>query len=79
MRRGTLQAPLELEDLGLITIFVTVGILLRGRVNPIIPMTLVPVVGAFICGFGIGELPDFLSEGLSPVIKSTRGNLGMLA
>lgn len=74
-----MQAPLELADLGLITIFVTVGILLRGRVNPMIPITRAFVVSALIGRFGLDEIPDFLSEGLSPVIKSTRGNLGMLA
>ena len=69
-----MQAPLELADMGLITIFVTVGILLRGRVNPMIPKTRASVVGALIGGFGLGEIPDFLSEGLSLVINSTRGN-----
>ena len=65
-----MQAPLGLADTGLITIFVAAGILLRGRVNPMIPKTRASVVGALIGGFGLGELPDFLSEGLSPVIKA---------
>lgn len=54
-----MQSPLEIADMGLITIFVAAGILLRGRVNPIISMALVPVVGALIRGFGLGEIADF--------------------
>ena len=38
------------------------GILICGRVNPIISMALVPVVGALIRGFGLGEIADFFSE-----------------
>ena len=64
-----MQTSLGLTAMGLIIIFVTVGILIRGRVNPIIPMTLVPVVGALVCGFGLGEISDFFSEGLSSVIN----------
>ena len=64
-----MQTPLGLTTVGLLVIFVTVGILIRGRVNPIIPMTLVPVVGALVCGFGLGEISDFFSEGLSSVIN----------
>lgn len=55
--------------MGLAIIFVTVGILIRGRVNPIIPMTLVPVIGAVIAGFGIEDIADFFGEGLSSVIN----------
>ena len=72
-----MQTPLGLADTGLITIFVAAGILLRGQVNPVIPITRASVVGALIDGFGLGGIPDFLSEGLSSVIKSTRGNLGV--
>ena len=74
-----MQASLGLADMGLITIFVAAGFLLRDRVNPMIRITQASVVGALIGGFGLGEIPDFLSEGLGSVIKSTRGNLGMLA
>ena len=68
-----MQAPLELADMGLIATFVAAGILLRGRVNPMIPITRASVVGALIGGFGLGEIPDFLSEGLSSVIKRVKG------
>ena len=45
------------------------GIVIRGRVNPIISMALVPVVGALIRGFGLGEISDFFSEGLKSFIN----------
>ncbi|MDK8653484.1 CitMHS family transporter [Corynebacterium accolens] len=64
-----MQTSLGLTLMGLAIIFVTVGILIRGRVNPIIPMTLVPVIGAVIAGFGIEEIADFFGEGLSSVIN----------
>ncbi|WP_237791623.1 CitMHS family transporter [Corynebacterium accolens] len=64
-----MQTSLGLTLMGLAIIFVTVGILIRGRVNPIIPMTLVPVIGAVIAGFGIGDIADFFGEGLSSVIN----------
>lgn len=64
-----MQTSLGLTMMGLAIIFVTVGILIRGRVNPIIPMTLVPVIGAVIAGFGIEDIADFFGEGLSSVIN----------
>lgn len=64
-----MQTSLGLTLMGLAIIFVTVGILIRGRVNPIIPMTLVPVIGAVIAGFGIEDIADFFGEGLSSVIN----------
>lgn len=64
-----MQTSLGLALMGLAIIFVTVGILIRGRVNPIIPMTLVPVIGAVIAGFGIEDIADFFGEGLSSVIN----------
>lgn len=64
-----MQTSLGLTLMGLAIIFVTVGILIRGRVNPIIPMTLVPVIGAVITGFGVEDIADFFGEGLSSVIN----------
>lgn len=64
-----MQTSLGLTLMGLAIIFVTVGILIRGRVNPIIPMTLVPVIGAVMAGFGIEDIADFFGEGLSSVIN----------
>ena len=53
------------------------GLLICGRVNPIISMGLVPVVGALISGFGLGEKHLTFQRGLSSALKSTRGNVGM--
>ena len=64
-----MQTSLGLTLMGLAIIFVTVGILIRGRVNPIIPMTLVPVIGAVTAGFGVEDIADFFGEGLSSVIN----------
>lgn len=64
-----MQTSLGLTLMGLAIIFVTVGILIRGHVNPIIPMTLVPVIGAVITGFGVEDIADFFGEGLSSVIN----------
>ncbi|MBK4161655.1 CitMHS family transporter [Corynebacterium macginleyi] len=64
-----MQTSFGLAFIGLAIIVVTVGILIRGRVNPIIPMTLVPVIGALIAGFGIEDIANFFGEGLSSVIN----------
>ncbi|WP_410980772.1 hypothetical protein [Bacillus subtilis] len=50
---ATMQSPGGLTAIGLGIIIVTVGILLRGRSNPTVVMTLVPVVGALVAGYGI--------------------------
>ena len=55
--------------MGLTRTSAAAGILIRGRVNPIISMALIPVVGAFIWGFGLGEISDFFSEGLNSIIN----------
>ena len=54
-----MQTPLGLTIMGLLIIAVTVGILIRGKANPIIPMTLVPAIGVFILGYGFEDLADF--------------------
>lgn len=64
-----MQTSFGLAFIGLAIIVVTVGILIRGRVNPIIPMTLVPVIGAVIAGFGVEDIANFFGEGLSSVIN----------
>ncbi|HIW90497.1 MAG TPA: citrate:proton symporter [Candidatus Corynebacterium avicola] len=64
-----MQSAGGLTFVGLGIIAVTVGILLRGRSNPIVVMTLVPVVGALIAGYGIQKIGDFYSEGLESVMS----------
>lgn len=64
-----LHTPAGLTVAGLLIIFVTVGVLIHGKVNPIVPMTLVPVAGALALGFTLTEISEFFSEGLSSVIN----------
>ena len=64
-----MQTSLGLTLMGLVIIFLTVGILIRGKTNPIVPMTLVPVAGALLCGYGLGEISDFFSSGLESVMN----------
>lgn len=65
----TMQSAGGLTIVGLGIIAVTVGILLRGRSNPIVVMTLVPVIGALIAGYGIQSIGDFYGEGLESVMN----------
>ena len=64
-----LHSPTALTIIGLIVIGSTVAILIRGKVSPIIPMTLVPIVGALVAGFGLPDIADFFGEGLTSVIN----------
>ncbi|MDD7581884.1 CitMHS family transporter [Corynebacterium sp. 32222D000AT] len=64
-----MQTPLGLTLMGLAIIIITVTILIRGRTTPLVPMTIVPVVGALIAGFGFGEIGDFFEEGLGSVMN----------
>ena len=64
-----MQSGLGLTIAGLLIIVVTVGLLIRGKMNPIVPMTLVPAAGALIIGYGLSDLSDFFSDGLSSVMN----------
>lgn len=64
-----MASPLALTLVGLATIVVTVAILIRGKMHPIVPMTLVPIVGALITGHGVEQIADFYNEGLGSVMK----------
>lgn len=63
-----MTSPLALTLIGLAIILVTVGVLLKGKMHPIIAMTLIPIVGALLTGFGVGEITDFYGEGLDRVM-----------
>ncbi|WP_129658159.1 CitMHS family transporter [Rothia halotolerans] len=54
---------------GLAIILITVGLLIWGRVSPVVAMVLIPVVGAFAIGFGPGEIGEFFSSGLDSVMS----------
>ena len=63
-----MTSPLALTLIGLAIILVTVGVLLKGKMHPIIAMTLIPIVGALLTGFGVGEITDFYGDGLDRVM-----------
>ncbi len=58
-----------LTTVGLGIIVVTVGLLIWGRVSPVVAMVLIPIVGAFSAGFGLEDLQDFFSSGLDSVMS----------
>src|SRR5699024_7813269 len=58
-----------LSIIGSITILVIVILLLSGRLTPIIPLVLVPIVSALIAGFNVSEIGEFFEEGIGSVIS----------
>ncbi|GAB94961.1 CitMHS family citrate-Mg2+:H+ or citrate-Ca2+:H+ symporter [Kineosphaera limosa] len=58
-----------LTAVGLSIIVITVGLLIWGRVAPVVAMVLVPVVGALATGFGLDQIQEFFAEGLSSVMN----------
>ncbi|MFD1065037.1 CitMHS family transporter [Oceanobacillus locisalsi] len=57
-----------LSLIGFLTILAIVILLIRGKVQPIIAMVLIPILGAFIAGFGLGEIGEFFNEGIATVM-----------
>lgn len=58
-----------LAFIGLVTIVLVVGFLLLGRMSPIVALTLVPIGGALVAGFGPEALTEFFNDGLSRVMQ----------
>lgn len=58
-----------LAFIGLVTIVLVVGFLLLGRMSPIVALTLVPIGGAFVAGFGPEALTGFFNDGLGRVMQ----------
>src|SRR5699024_88816 len=58
-----------LSFIGLITILLIVAILLRGKLIPVIPLVLIPIIAAFAAGFNFAEIGEFFNEGISGVIN----------
>ena len=65
----TTEPDLVLTIAGLAIIAVTVGLLIWGKVSPVVAMALVPTVGAIVLGFGVGDLQSFFSSGLDQVMN----------
>jgi citrate-Mg2+:H+ or citrate-Ca2+:H+ symporter, CitMHS family len=58
-----------LAFIGLVTIVLVVSFLLLGRMSPIVALTLVPLGGALVAGFGPEALTEFFNDGLSRVMQ----------
>ncbi|MFA1819756.1 CitMHS family transporter [Virgibacillus oceani] len=58
-----------LSLIGFATIITIVVLLIRGKMTPIIPLVVVPIIGALVAGFQITELGDFFSDGIASVIQ----------
>ncbi|PWA08018.1 citrate transporter [Pueribacillus theae] len=58
-----------LSLIGFITILIIVALLLSGKLTPMIPLVLIPIIGAFAAGFGFGEIGGFFNDGIGDVIN----------
>ncbi|WP_410219139.1 CitMHS family transporter [Paracoccus sp. (in: a-proteobacteria)] len=58
-----------LAFIGLVTIVLVVGFLLLGKMSPIVALTLVPIAGALLAGFGPEALGGFFNDGLARVMQ----------
>lgn len=59
---------MSLSLIGFVTILVIVLILISGRMTPIIPLLLIPILGAFATGFGMSKIGDFFGDGVADVM-----------
>lgn len=57
-----------LTAVGLTVTLTIIILLLMGRVSPLVGLTLVPIVGALIVGFGVTEIGEFFESGLDSVM-----------
>ena len=60
-----------LTVIGFLTIFVILAVLLANRASAVVALILVPVIAAFVAGFGIGEVGGFITAGLNGVVGVT--------
>lgn len=58
-----------LSLIGFLTIIIIVVLLLRGKVIPIIPLVIIPIIAAFVAGFGLADIGGFFEDGLSTVVN----------
>ena len=55
--------------IGVLIIVTIVVLLLTGKVNPILAMSIIPLIGAFIAGFTPSEISTFFESGITKVTK----------
>lgn len=58
-----------LTVIGLLIIITIVGLLMWGKISPIVGMVLVPIVGAFAAGFNPSEIMAFTESGIGTVMN----------
>lgn len=58
-----------LSLIGFATILTIVFLLIRGKITPIIALVIMPIIGAIVAGFTIGEIGEFFSDGIVSVIN----------
>ena len=58
-----------LTIIGILIILIIVGLLMSGKVNPILAMSFIPFIGALIAGFSLPEISSFFEEGIHKVSK----------
>lgn len=57
-----------LSIIGISIILITVALLIWGKASPIVAMIIVPLVGAFIAGFGPSDITNFFEIGIDRVL-----------
>ena len=55
--------------IGLLIIITIVALLMTGKSNPILAMSIIPLIGALIAGFSISEISSFFEAGMIKVTK----------
>ncbi|MBZ5201800.1 citrate transporter [Planomicrobium chinense] len=58
-----------LSIIGLLTIAIIVGLLISNKMTPIVALVLVPIVAAFVAGFGFAEIGEFFNSGIESVMS----------
>ncbi|ALH94922.1 CitMHS family transporter [Acinetobacter equi] len=58
-----------LTVIGILIIVTIVTLLMAGKVNPILAMSIIPLIGAFIAGFTPSEISGFFEAGITKVTK----------
>lgn len=58
-----------LSIIGFATILAIVLLLISGRITPIVGLVLIPIIGAFLAGFGVEEIGVFFQDGIASVMN----------
>ena len=58
-----------LSFIGFAIILTIVFLLIQGKITPIIPLVIIPIIGALIAGFNVGEIGELFNDGVISVIN----------